>query len=651
MSQRGLKFKTVIIIMENKLHIEVPFGIKYISEWIDYQFPRGHVIVDKGVTGCGYTEYCLTNSHDIVLCSPRKLLLENKSEQHLQDDNIIYLKNEIKDYQGVMDFLAKIKFEYYRIKRSGKPVKFLVTYDSAHYLIDALNDIKVLGDFTFVVDEFQSIFLDSYYKSNVEFDFVEYLQGCQNVLYLSATPMMDKYLKKVPEFKDLPFYELDWRGSGVVETVIIQRKFSTSFTKDCSEIIQNYMSGNFPMTITEDKRVIFSKEAVFYFNSISDIIRIIKSNGLQAFQVNIVCADTPENKTKLLKIGHGIGRIPLKGEPNKMFTFCTKTAYIGSDFHSDCASSFVFADPNISSLALDISLDLPQIVGRQRNRNNPFKNNIVIFYRTIRKSEMGNESLFRDKQDQRQQKTLRLLNGFGKLSPEEQADYVDKLKADIQVSQYSEDFISISKKTGLPVYNSFIEIANERAWEVSQKDYQDKINVTKALNEVSTSQEEYLNETDQEVADFLDNYFYTTGIFRDKMRMYCEFMDKHEGNQEISDKLNFKIKDEKFKTFYNFYGTKGCSAARFEEKNLTIGMMNTSKESELYTVIYNTFKVGDRLLASDVKSKLTKLYNDLGIKKKAKASDLSRYFNLVRTRITNPETKKLDNGFRLDPLV
>lgn len=637
--------------MENKLHIEVPFGIKYISEWIDYQFPRGHCIVDKGVTGCGYTEYCLTNSHDIVLCSPRKLLLENKSEQHLQDDNIIYLKNEIKDYQGVMDFLAKIKFEYYRIKRSGKPVKFLVTYDSAHYLIDALNDIKVLGDFTFVVDEFQSIFLDSYYKSNVEFDFVEYLQGCQNVLYLSATPMMDKYLKKVPEFKDLPFYELDWRGSGVVETVIIQRKFSTSFTKDCSEIIQNYMSGNFPMTITEDKRVIFSKESVFYFNSISDIIRIIKSNGLQASQVNIVCADTPENKTKLLKIGHGIGRIPLKGEPNKMFTFCTKTAYIGSDFHSDCASSFVFADPNISSLALDISLDLPQIVGRQRNRNNPFKNNIVIFYRTIRKSEMGNESLFRDKQDQRQQKTLRLLNGFGKLSPEEQADYVDKLKADIQVSQYSEDFISISKKTGLPVYNSFIEIANERAWEVSQKDYQDKINVTKALNEVSTSQEEYLNETDQEVADFLDNYFYTTGIFRDKMRMYCEFMDKHEGNQEISDKLNFKIKDDRFKRFYNYFGTAGCRAVRYEEKPLGERLLNSSKYSEISSYIYNRFKLGSRYTKKEIKQILQGIYNDLGITTSPKATDLENYFKLERTRITDPQTKKKQEGYKLLPLV
>ena len=636
--------------MENKLHIEVPFGIKYISEWIDYQFPRGHCIVDKGVTGCGYTEYCLTNSHDIVLCSPRKLLLENKSEQHLQDDNIIYLKNEIKDYQGVMDFLARIKFEYYRIKRSGKPVKFLVTYDSAHYLIDALNDIKVLQDFTFVVDEFQSIFLDSYYKSNVEFDLVEYLQGCQNVLYLSATPMMDKYLKKVPEFKDLPFYELDWRGSGVVETIIIQRKFSTSFTKDCSEIIQNYMSGNFPMTITEDKKVIFSKEAVFYFNSISDIIRIIKSNGLQASQVNIVCADTPENKTKLLKIGHGIGRIPLKGETNKMFTFCTKTAYIGSDFHSDCASSFVFADPNISSLALDISLDLPQIVGRQRNRNNPFKNNIVIFYRTIRKSEMGNENLFRDKQKQRIRSTQNILDGFKVMTPDQQQDYLRKIKADIQISQYSNDFISISKKTGLPVYNSFIEIANERAWEVSQKDYQDKINVTKALNEVSTSQEEYLNETDQEVDDFLDNYFYTTGIFKEKMKMYCEFMDKHKGNQEISDKLNFKIKDERFKIFYNFYGTKGCSAARFEEKNLTVGMMDISKESKLSSIIRNKFKIGERYTMKEMKETLGKIYNDLGIKKTPKAKDLGYFFKLVKTRITLPD-KTVKDGFRLDPLV
>lgn len=66
----------------NKIVLRVPQGTQFMSEWNDYDFPKGHVIVDKGVTGCGYTEYCLTNNLPIVLCSPRKLLLENKSEQH-----------------------------------------------------------------------------------------------------------------------------------------------------------------------------------------------------------------------------------------------------------------------------------------------------------------------------------------------------------------------------------------------------------------------------------------------------------------------------------------------------------------------------------------------------------------------------------------
>ena len=75
-----------------KIIQKVPSGrdIKYISEWSEYKIPSGHVIVDKGVTGCGYTEYTLTNNLPVVLCSPRKLLLENKSEQHQGDINILY---------------------------------------------------------------------------------------------------------------------------------------------------------------------------------------------------------------------------------------------------------------------------------------------------------------------------------------------------------------------------------------------------------------------------------------------------------------------------------------------------------------------------------------------------------------------------------
>ena len=58
----------------------VPYGIQFISDWDNYEFPRGrHLIVDKGVTGCGYTEYCLKpQTGNVVLCSPRKLLLDKR---------------------------------------------------------------------------------------------------------------------------------------------------------------------------------------------------------------------------------------------------------------------------------------------------------------------------------------------------------------------------------------------------------------------------------------------------------------------------------------------------------------------------------------------------------------------------------------------
>ena len=588
----------------NKTQQTVPSGrnIKYISEWSEYKIPSGHVIVDKGVTGCGYTEYTLTNNLPTVLCSPRKLLLENKSEQHQNDLNILYLKNEITDIKSIHELKNKIRNHIFLCDEENLPIKFLVTYDSSHYIIDILKELGILKDFYFIVDEFQSIFLDSFFKSEVENDFVEYLQDCPNVLYLSATPMLFKYLEKVDTFRNLPFYQIDWSETGIVENIVIQRKFASSLGSECIKIIKQYLGGKFPSTFTQDNKIVFSTEAVFYFNSISDIIRVINKCNLLPSQVNIICADDKDNKDKLSKIGHSIGKIPLKGEPNKIFTFCTKTAYIGSDFYSNCASSYVFADPNIKSLALDISLDLPQIVGRQRSRENPFKNKIVIFYKTKRKTDKDlTEEEFDKTQEERRNSTEKLLNGFNKLSLGEQKEYIQKLKADIEISRYERDFVSISKKTGKPVYNSFIEISQERGWEISQKEYQDKISVTKSLESLTSNLSEYQSDLEKEVQEFLDTKFYSTGLFHEKMRLYCEFMDKYSGDKEVSDMIYFKIKNSDFRKYYNFYGTSGCSAKKYIKKLLEEGMMDVSKESELSSAIFNKFKAGDRFTKKDVK--------------------------------------------------
>ena len=75
----------------NRNYLNVPIGIKYISDWQDFYLPQGHIIVNKIVTGCGFTEYCLNNNIPTILCSPRKVLLENKYEQHKTKGRPTYL--------------------------------------------------------------------------------------------------------------------------------------------------------------------------------------------------------------------------------------------------------------------------------------------------------------------------------------------------------------------------------------------------------------------------------------------------------------------------------------------------------------------------------------------------------------------------------
>jgi hypothetical protein len=79
--------------MERK-EIIVPKGIRYIGEWKEFNLDIDDkpYILNKVLTGCGFTEYCLTNPEDIILVSPRRFLLENKEEQHSKE--VYYFRND-----------------------------------------------------------------------------------------------------------------------------------------------------------------------------------------------------------------------------------------------------------------------------------------------------------------------------------------------------------------------------------------------------------------------------------------------------------------------------------------------------------------------------------------------------------------------------
>ena len=112
-----------------------------------------------------------------------------------------------------------------------------------------------------------------------------------------------------------------------------------------------------------------------------------------------------------------------------------------------------------------------------QNKSNLFRNNILVLYKIIRKIEIKNKEVFNKILEFKRNESKRLLDGFSILSLDEQQSYVYKFKASIEISGNKRDFISISKKTGLPIYNSLIDILTERSWEMAQIEYQDKLNI------------------------------------------------------------------------------------------------------------------------------------------------------------------------------
>lgn len=639
-----------------KILIKIPSGIQYISDWKDYTLPKGQCVVNKGITGCGYTEMCLTNSKNVVLCSPRKMLLENKRDQHVKDINILYLENEynpstskVNYFDFVSEVRRKIITHIIFCTEKGLPVKFMITYDSSKYLIDYLKELKMLDNYYFIADEQQVIFTDSFLKSEVENEFLENISKCPNVIYLSATPMLDNYLDQIDEFKSLPYYKLDWSESGAIESVVIKRKRVSCLGTYLSKIIDDYRNSVFPICVDKNGVIYKSTEAVFYVNSIKEIISVIARKELKPEEVNILCSNTPENRAKIRqKLGkdYEIGKIPLEGQPHKMFTFCTSTVYVGADFYSTCASTYVFADPNLDCLALDISLDLPQIMGRQRLKENHFKNNVSIFYKTISNQNYEDRDQFNEVQSKRKEMTDTVLSLYQKGTDEERAAIIDRLRVYTQIKKYANDFVSISRVTGQPVYNKLIELAYERAWEVAQRDYQDSITVKSTLDSLDMVDDilEYKDQDDQTLDDFM-NAFLSTNLFIHKMRLYCEFMDANKDNEYLTSIVDYRVSDSRYRNYYNLFGTSGCRAVGFQEARIVYMMNDLMKTDQLREAIVKKFPIKMRISKKKAKEELGEIYKSLGINATPKATEIEDYLELREVKI--PEGGKRVNGYEI----
>ena len=658
-----------------KKELVVPKGVRYISDWEDFDFKNfpDKCIINKQIPGCGFTEWCIRNDDDLVLCSPRKMLLLNKSEQHPEE--VFLVRNELdqdvetdkdlnKEPKSVPEKIVdeeeirtKTEANFFRIQNElrtyielcqnyNKPMKILVTYDSYRIVKDILSMEGLFWKFYTVIDEFQTILHDSRFKSGTELEFLSVLGDSKTSYFVSATPMLDRYLEMLDEFKDLPYFGLNWGAEDPGRTIKPSLKVLSmkSVGSQAEEIIKSYKEGRFERAIRIFPGLpvpieIISNEAVLYVNSVNHIISIIKRNELKPEEVNILCSNTVDNQKRIWKrLGkkYNIGTVPLRDEPRKMFTICTRTVYLGADFYSTCARSFIFSDSNYDCLAVDISQDLPQILGRQRLFDNPWKNQATFYYKLTCDFRKVTKEQFDASLNIKRSRTGNLLSVYEKGTDTERRDLAGKYLKSAKSDNYKDDYVAVNTHGGTclkPVFNNLVYVSELRAFDIQQVDYKDRFSVFSSIN-LEFDACDVINLELQRFFSEFDNL----GTLYEKLKLFCNF--------DFSDESIFNIAlnqvDEKIRSYFYGLGRDGIKALGYNQTKIDKALgIRLFDEANLGNHIRTEFKPGEKYTLSDLKQKLGELYERIGYRATPKANDILNYFNVkvINIQLLDKRTK------------
>lgn len=614
-----------------------PEGIKYLSEWKDFNaLPQNeHYILDKDICGCGATEAFIKSNRPLIIVMPRKHLLYNKYSQHIGEDIFLYRfidrQQYFSDKEPTQEELMEFDRRFIDYLRSSSN-KILATYDSLYKLTELMKQEGLdLGVYQVVVDEFQQIIGDAPFKANIEHRFYMALKKFTSVVYLSATPFLQTYLELTEQFKSLRMIRLEWPEKSIVRPKVNVIKLEVSITKKCCEIIRNYKKGDYPVTWIGDERKA-SHEAVFFLNDVKSIINVINRSGLEPEEVNILCAPRKENYKRINNLNDrrstdksmfARGFIPGKGENHKMFTFCTSTVYIGSDFYSESAYTYIFSNPNVESLTIDVATDLQQIIGRQRNDRNPFKGK-ADFYYYLKKPLLSEEEMEKIIAQKRTRTREYIENYESAPHKESQLTAMEALIQKGHDSQYcciSED---LKGDKGI-VENELIFIAEKRAWDISNRIYHGDLSFIKAIGNYADVHQE-VDSTDPEVVKMFTEWS-KDGRFDRKAKLYCDLREKH---PELFNKCTFV--EAYFHRYYDALGRNGMEDLQWRSDYIKAALAPTPPDEipheKIVELLKQRFKEGSEYPKATIKDAMIEIYKELNIKGNPSASDIQRYFTI-----------------------
>ena len=355
--------------LEYRLVIAAEKSTNYLSDFMN-DLPH-NAYINKGITGCGGTTLAITNDQPYVIAVHSINAIQNKVNQH---------KNLCPVYSSISDD----DIQYYINSSTNKIKKFIVTYDSLPRLLEFINS----KDYRLLVDEVQVLIRYlGHFKISTSHDLINQTYKFKSTSYLTATPTERCYLPA--PLKKLDYVEIKWSN-------LIKPDIKHMY---CGKQLQTKV-----VSFIIDKLETTDDEIYIFYNSKSGVSSTIKKlltikTDLSINDIKIIFSDSIENqqyfktqlKNKNLNIGHEL-KTDENGKPlpgyNKRINFISSFGFEGVDFYSFGKNviTLVVADSYSKSMRYDISIDLPQIIGRfRRDKDTGLfpRNDIYFIWKTI----------------------------------------------------------------------------------------------------------------------------------------------------------------------------------------------------------------------------------------------------------------------------
>lgn len=629
---------------------DMPKGCRYMGEdtnLLPYLQQFSKFILNKTVTGCGGTSLFLNSSIDVVIISPRLQALKDKNKQH--PDTFLFHSPYTNNGQTAADIKRLTSgLSSYLSFCGGTPftnkkyAKILVTLDSCEKVLDILKTYGVIDNFLFVVDEFQCLMGDATFKGTTDMNFLIRLDSeAKNICYLSATPIPDIYLDFVPQFKGLPYIKLEWDPAVLEEPNVkeIQMKKDESAEKICGRLIKDFRANGYFARKVVNGQVVYSTEACIFLNEVRSIINIIVKNNLKPDEVTVLCS---EGKVSGLPKGFKAGGLCTdKYNPrNKTFTFCTKASFEGVDFYSTNAMTFVFINAGKEWQTLDIMLDIPQILGRQRLDINPFRHDAVIYYKT--KPNCMTTAEFKAQQKAMELETKRFINEFNNAPDSMKERLIKLVRERAEDKKFVDDYVDVLQVNGRQTLgiNTLVQVAKWNQWRQRTHYYSHSCKLTTSIQSAIS-----MNVKPQKVKDFEQQYYSASD--KDRLKIYSDFRNTCSSHYAII--LQNPFIDIHYHDWYDKLGYDELARLNFDEQKIEQEYDYHCNHGPIIQKCRETFTVGNFYTKPEVKNILQQIYDGLGlVGKKAKANELEVYMNVKERMITDDEGNRKE-GYLILP--